>query len=255
MEVTTKRPRKKTVRPKIGRYKGVDQGAVVELFKSGLNAMEIGRQMGMADKTARRIIADHGIDYAGEMKRRLEEKRAALQAKKALIRPNTNEKRANSTYGCTYEQLVAIVGPVKPFQTRAAEAYRNQRNAAKSRGIEFRMTFPEWWQVWQDSGKWELRGRGQGYCMARNLDAGPYAVGNVYICTIGQNFSDSYLSTPMDVRVARRGMPKPPRQPKERGVTRTGKKYRANCRGVFLGTFATEEEAREAYKRAWEITL
>lgn len=39
-------------------------------------------------------------------------------------------------------------------------------------------------------------GRGQGYCMARHLDEGPYTAGNVYICTCGQNSSDGYLKTP-----------------------------------------------------------
>jgi hypothetical protein len=57
-------------------------------------------------------------------------------------------------------------------------------------------TLPQWWSVWTESGKWAVRGRGDGYVMARNLDAGAYAQGNVYICSQVQNMRDSYAFRP-----------------------------------------------------------
>jgi hypothetical protein len=60
--------------------------------------------------------------------------------------------------------------------------YQIQRIHAKDRGISFELTFEEWINIWEQSGKFEFRGRGKGkYCMSRVNDSGPYKVGNVYI--------------------------------------------------------------------------
>ena len=74
-----------------------------------------------------------------------------------------------------------------------ANAYFEQRNNAKLRNIGWDITFPEWCEIWLSSGRWELRGRGKGYCMTKIGDTGPYSKDNVEIKTIGQNFSDSFL--------------------------------------------------------------
>jgi hypothetical protein len=51
--------------------------------------------------------------------------------------------------------------------------------------------------MWQDSGKWEQRGRKQGqYCMARKGDVGPYSPDNVDIITIRQNSIDANKGRP-----------------------------------------------------------
>lgn len=63
-----------------------------------------------------------------------------------------------------------------------------QKRRAKNRGIDFVISFEEWWDVWQKSGKWDQRGRGAGcYVMCRVNDQGPYAIGNVYIDTQENN--------------------------------------------------------------------
>lgn len=60
--------------------------------------------------------------------------------------------------------------------------------------IQVTMTFDEWLEVWTDSGKLHLRGRGQGrYCMARNDDLGDYAVGNVEIKACEENSREAKL--------------------------------------------------------------
>jgi hypothetical protein len=73
-------------------------------------------------------------------------------------------------------------------------AYNAHKGGAKRRNIAFLLTFKEWLAIWFDSGKWEQRGRGSDqYCMARYGDAGPYAIGNVRICTIAENTSEAHL--------------------------------------------------------------
>jgi hypothetical protein len=62
------------------------------------------------------------------------------------------------------------------------KAYTQHKSNAKTRGIEFRLTFDEWKQIWVDSGYWDQRGRGANkYCMCRIGDVGCYEVGNVFI--------------------------------------------------------------------------
>ena len=48
--------------------------------------------------------------------------------------------------------------------------------------IEMRLTFEQWWEIWEASGKYNLYGKGKGkYCMSRYNDIGHYEVGNVFI--------------------------------------------------------------------------
>jgi hypothetical protein len=71
---------------------------------------------------------------------------------------------------------------------RNKAAYYFQKSSARRRGVPFLLTFDEWWATWEASGKWEQRGRSnEHYCMARYRDQGPYAVGNVRICTNLEN--------------------------------------------------------------------
>jgi hypothetical protein len=66
--------------------------------------------------------------------------------------------------------------------------YRWHRNNAKRRNIPFNLTLEEWCNIWEQSGKWEQRGRGsKAYVMTRIGDLGPYEVGNVVIKTQAEN--------------------------------------------------------------------
>ena len=48
--------------------------------------------------------------------------------------------------------------------------------------IEFKLTFEQWWDIWQKSGKWNQRGNKRGqYVMSRKNDLGHYEIGNVEI--------------------------------------------------------------------------
>jgi hypothetical protein len=63
-----------------------------------------------------------------------------------------------------------------------------QKNAARRRGVEFLLTFEEWFKIWNDSGHLQEKGRlKHQYCMSRHGDKGPYAVGNVEIITNAEN--------------------------------------------------------------------
>ena len=77
------------------------------------------------------------------------------------------------------------------------KAYTQQKSNAKQRGIEMRLTFDEWKEIWLLSGKWENRGKGADkYCMCRIGDAGHYEAGNVFIAQNKKNLSDGNLGKP-----------------------------------------------------------
>jgi hypothetical protein len=71
-------------------------------------------------------------------------------------------------------------------------AFHSHRKRARKCGIDFLFTFEEWAGLWETSGKWDQRGRGSDkYCMARFGDKGPYAAGNVRICTNRENLQET----------------------------------------------------------------
>jgi hypothetical protein len=74
--------------------------------------------------------------------------------------------------------------------------YRLQKSNARRRGIVFKLTFEEWWGLWEASGHYEDYGRdrnkpGGGYCMCRTRDRGGYELGNVRIATYQSNNAES----------------------------------------------------------------
>ena len=79
--------------------------------------------------------------------------------------------------------------PKPPYQRKVKEfdplreqrqKYDSHKRSAANRGVEFLLTFDEWWEIWEPH--YENMGVGKGkMCMCRTLDAGPYAVGNVRI--------------------------------------------------------------------------
>ena len=119
----------------------------------------------------------------------------------------------------------------KPLTMR--RKFRAQRAGAAYRNIEWRLSFEEWREIWQNSGHWEERGRRIGqYCMCRIGDSGPYAVGNVFIGLFTANVSFA----------------KNPRKTLPVGVRKTQSgTYAAHKCGHHLGTFPTVERAHQAY--------
>jgi len=81
--------------------------------------------------------------------------------------------------------------------------YINIKHGCKTRvdsngnPIEFRLTFNEWWDIWQASGKYHLYGCRVGqYCMSRYNDIGHYEVGNVFIQLTTENTSQANKGRP-----------------------------------------------------------
>lgn len=76
----------------------------------------------------------------------------------------------------------------------AEKRYLQQRAQARMRKVPFTITLDEWIKVWEDSGKWEQRGRRKDqYCMSRIGDKGGYELGNVFIQLSNENAREGNL--------------------------------------------------------------
>lgn len=66
------------------------------------------------------------------------------------------------------------------------KAYRQHAVRAGRRGIEFNLTFSQWWALWEPH--YAARGTNTGQmCMCRTGDKGAYEIGNVRIDTVNSN--------------------------------------------------------------------
>lgn len=79
--------------------------------------------------------------------------------------------------------------------------YTSHKSSAKFRGIDFKLTFEEWFDIWQKSGHYHERGIGKGsYVMSRIGDKGGYEVGNVFIQSNSDNVKQATHTGPKNLR-------------------------------------------------------
>jgi hypothetical protein len=145
-------------------------------------------------------------------------------------------------HGCLYWQLKELRDYCRDLKEAGISRYRQpigafiqQRNNAKRRGIGWELKLWDWWMIWQDSGHWDERGKGNGFVMARKGDVGPYSKDNVFIEWARRNNSERRDKTS--------GLPM--------GVIKQGMRYGAhamkNGKMKWLGIYSSPEEAEMAY--------
>lgn len=210
----------------------------------------------VAGKTLKEVAAGYGITR--ERVRQIITKyfgvcsdngSAAVKAKKARAeRLERLEASCMKKNGCTRAQLASVLliqrrmvrDGAGVFQT-PLYAFRTQRQNARTRGIEWQMTFWQWWTIWQKSGKWSRRGRSSGdFVMCRNGDAGPYSVENVHIAPAFSNVHESNNRSGLPVGV----------QQTKSGRYTAHRRFPGDKRPTQLGIFDTVDEARLAYLRS-----
>lgn len=213
---------------------------MAELYREGWTLERIGTEYSVTRERVRQVLTRRfGIDRMDGGKTIEMFARTAERQAKHAAESQRKEQRASHRWGMSLEQYMAHVAQFggSGDQGSPMHRYSQQRSSAKRRNVAWGFTFAEWWQIWRQSGKWAERGPGNGYCMARHGDSGPYSVANVYICTIGENFSDSWL-------VNRRG-----RTVRgyyiERYMRKVGERFRVKFRddGRYRCGFATKQDA------------
>lgn len=89
------------------------------------------------------------------------------------------------------------------------------------RGLQWKLTFEQWLEIWKASGKLSKRGkRSAQYCMARYGDSGSYSVDNVRIITCRQNHLERDHSAVAAANVRRMKDPKWRKKVKALGLAR-----------------------------------
>ncbi|EBG9723259.1 TPA: hypothetical protein G9F28_004607 [Salmonella enterica] len=148
-----------------------------EAFKLGGTHCQIATQFGISRERVRQILLLNGLRGVDGGRHVKIINREKIEAEKHVAK-----------YGCTSEQLEALACHYTQKSKSPLHAFRAQRVHALSRGVEWSLIFWDWWQIWQASGKWELRGRGAGsFCMCRKGDEGAYEKNNVYIGSVVHN--------------------------------------------------------------------
>lgn len=217
---------------------------MVALYREGYTLEQIGAQFGITRERVRQLMTKHfGVDRLAGGHHVLA---VASQAKRASSRND----RYLRTYGCTWDEYVsaravgkAMVASGVHYSRTPTGAFNSQRHNAEKRGIGWELTFWQWWTIWQQSGHWSERGRGQGYVMCRRGDVGPYAVGNVFIDKATVNSSEGRgknrpADLPIGVKRAKSG--------------RYSALRRINGKAFHCGTHDTPELAYAAYLMAGE---
>jgi DNA invertase Pin-like site-specific DNA recombinase len=160
------------------------------MFRDGFTLQSIGENFGVSRERIRQILKKRGlVGRDGGAKVRGEKRTKHL----ALRVAERRAERILRTWGLSIEEYDDIA---KQYGSRGQKRspfnrYSRQQRSARFRKIKWEFTFPEWWKVWQDSGKWLARGvRKENFVMARPGDTGPYRKDNVEIVTASKNIKE-----------------------------------------------------------------
>lgn len=214
------------------------------LYRSGLTLRQIGDEFQITRERVRQILSrDYGIAAKdGGQHKRAAQSRAERNLKR--------DARYFRNYGCSFAQFAEIRALGQQMMASGISrertplgAFSRQKKNARHRGIAWELRLWDWWQVWQASGKWDERGRGNGYVMARYGDQGAYTLGNVKIITGSENASEANNKSglPMGVSIRR------------------GRRYKTVAymaarmikgKMLHIGTFRSPELAHAAYLMA-----
>lgn len=168
---------------------------IVSMYRDGSTLSEIAVVFEISRERVRQILASCGIGKkdGGLAARKSKSARAEEEAMRRKMERLDNY--AFKRFGCSHSELDRINAGMTWTNTESpAHLYWRQRRSAIQRCIGWEFTLPEWWAVWEMSGKWSQRGRGaSAFCMARIGDKGPYSTTNVKICTNKENICEGYV--------------------------------------------------------------
>lgn len=167
-------------------FENVERDAeFVRLFtKEAKTLQEIGNIYGISRERVRQRLKICG--YAGAIGGN--SLRCAIDKIHSPKKESINEKKCFEMFGCSREFRDKYGSYTE--KNSILRGYIDQRKNARKRKIEWSLTFPEWLEIWQESGQLENRGRGK-YVMSRICDMGGYSKDNVTIKTHSQNSKEA----------------------------------------------------------------
>ena len=153
-------------------------------FRQGKTILEIANRYKVTRQRIQQVLSNAGLNAKdGGKSVFFEENR---RKKLAVIAAKNREKEKRLGMPLFLYNALQKVDP-KPYYV-----FIRQRNNAKQRGIEFTLTFGEWWYIWEESKQWKNHGRGFNcYVMARRDFTKGFIPGNCYIAMFSK-----YLDNP-----------------------------------------------------------
>jgi hypothetical protein len=139
---------------------------IAERLKSGETLQEIGDSIGLTRERVRQIAKKSGV--TGQMSRaKRRETYADRESARLAKRIKERDERYERMYGCSYETVRSLNEGLKASDPASkAVHYRLWiRNCARLMRASSGITFPQWVEIWGD--KWQERGRGRSYKLAR----------------------------------------------------------------------------------------
>lgn len=221
---------------------------MAQRYEAGSTLQEIGTYFGITRERVRQLISGE-LGMTGK---------DGGQAKRSALRrageASEKDRRCLAEHGMSREEYKRVRSNLSPSGQQPQQCFRQQRNNARLREIPWQMTFAEWWRIWQESGKWNERGRGHGYCMARHGDRGPYAAWNVKIIHAPLNNSEYIRRFWSEVRSGKRQPPKiGPRKPSPLDTLAIGQTMTLPIT-QRLPRYAQNNAYAFASSRGWKVT-
>lgn len=144
------------------------------LYRDGMTLAEVGAKYNVTRERVRQLLKTVGVsgsDGGAHIKFvRRDTAHRADRERRCL------EKNGMAVYEYNLTRKVQA-----PIGQDARVVFSRQRNAMRgNQGFEWTLTFAEWWDVWQKSGKWDERGL-TGYWLVRKNNQGAYTAGNVEV--------------------------------------------------------------------------
>ena len=168
------------------RVSHIDANAAIEMYKQGCIQEQIAAHFKVTRQRVQQVLKKHGIRRAagGNSKRIAAKNEARLHSK---------NHRCLRRWGMTIDEYRAHVSEYGTSGRRDSPMgrFQAQRKDFQKIGVVWLLPFAQWWAVWQRSGKWQQRGRGNGYRLARINTARGYVLGNVQIIGGSDHMSDT----------------------------------------------------------------
>lgn len=159
---------------------------IAQLFKEeGWPMSKIGKEFGITRQGVQLILQNYGLSAkdGGAHKRALDKKEEKNQ-----IQRKKRHTYCLKNWGCTLEQYEELRNMDEDFNKTPIARFIQHRSNALRDSASWNLTLWEWWTIWKESGKYELRGRGpRSFCMSRKEYHKPYQVDNVIIKEITDN--------------------------------------------------------------------
>lgn len=162
----------------------VDVAEAIRMHQTGSTLQEIGNLYGVTRERVRQILKPYGLVYENsgrhaKVVQREKDKRADFEKQ--------HDERVRKYRGMSAADYDAVRKLKTADGTDASTAFMAQRRTQKDHyRREWKLTFAEWWKVWEESGHWNERGKGADkYVMWRIDRTGAFEIGNVKIAQFG----------------------------------------------------------------------